>query len=76
MSIPYKIIIARMQPQKQLQLPYLMTRTLTSNLIINEESSLTPNSCGVLVVVGIDFHVYALSLPSGLDDVFDIAYSS
>ena len=33
---------SKTQPQKQLQLPYLITRTLTSNLTLNEESSLTP----------------------------------
>ena len=49
MSTPCKIIIARMQPQQQFRLPYLMTRKPTSNLISNEESSLTT----VVVVFGL-----------------------
>ena len=40
MSIPYETIIARMQPQKQLLLPYLIARTSVSNLVLNEEFSL------------------------------------
>ena len=73
MSIPYEIIIARMQPQKQLLLPYLIARTSVSNLILNEEFSL-------VVVFGLLPILFLMSthflLPSRLDEVFDFSYYS
>ena len=52
MSIPCEVVIARMQPQKQLRLPYLKTKT-TTNLILNKGSSLTPTVAvfGLLLVL-------------------------
>ena len=63
------------QPQKQSQLPYLMTRTSTSNLILNKVSSLTSTVVVFGLLLVLPAYVHAIPLPLGLDDAFDIAYS-